>query len=360
MHEPDNETAWTPTFRHPLDRGEVVQLCAGLPLAATRDLSPEEHDQLRWLERVFLAKSLVRGVLALVIAGGVAGLTLFLFNWRDEGLLYDILVGAFAVGGLIFGLFVMFHPVDLLIRRWMLMRARAAGYVRVFEGTINTEDFTDKTRRWLESTGLLHDSPETPNTVELFADHNVVHRINGEDPEEWLSAILTRAAAVPDDPLILDVPADWFPDAAEGCMQRRRQTATEHQEILAYANIGRRRLSQIPLLWGVPVFLALVFLMHKLLQLDATLVAWASGAIAAAITAYNLVHTRRKIKALLEDAEFGWIIIFTPSKTGEDSSDTKLWERGAPTEFLPASETLWSFAGRPAAWRYGATFRPRS
>ncbi len=359
MDESGHKEPWNPAYRHPLEKGEVMQLCAGMPQVATRDLGAAEHDSLRALKRAFLRKAVRRGVVGFLVLGGVAYLTFILFQWKEGGLWSDLFAGALGVGGVIWGLFTLIQTVDLLIRRWILRRACDAGYVRVFEGTLNAGDFTDKTRRWLEKTGLVHDDAGVPNTIELYADHNVVHQINGEEPEDWVSVILTHAAAVPEDPLILDVPADWFPDAAEGCMQRRRQTATEHEEILTYADVGRRRLSQIPLLWGVPVFLALVFLMHKLLELDAALVAWVSGAIAAAITIYNVVHTRRKVNALLEDAEFGWIIILTPQRDSEDGHKES-WEHGPATEFLPASETLWSFAGRPAAWRYGATFRPRS
>jgi hypothetical protein len=358
MDEPDNNPSRTPLFYHPLEKGEVVLLCAGMPQVATRDLLPEEQETIRVFQREFLRRSLTRGTIALLILAGAAYLTFILFNQTDTTLWYDLLVGTFAIAGLAFGLFSLLQPVDFLLRRWVLRRAADAGYVRVFEGTLNPTDFTDKSRRWLEKTGLLDEDSEAFNTIELYAEHNIVHRINDVEPDEWIAVILTRAAAVPEDPLILDVPTDWFPEAAEGFMQRRRQTMTEHDEILTYAKMGRKRMNLIPLLWGVPMFLGIVFLMHKLLQLDAALVAWVSGAIAAAITIYNLIRTQRKIKALLEDAEYGWVIIFTPEKVLEPGEDDRL-QGLVSTEFLPASETLWSFDGKPAAWRYGATFRPR-
>lgn len=355
MNELDNKPSRTPISHHALDKGDVVQLCAGMPQIATRELLPEEQEYIRMLRRAFLRQSLMRGTAALLILGAAAYLVFALFDRMDSVLWYDLVVGILGVGGLAFGLFILIQCVDLLLRRWVLRRAGDAAYVRVFEGTLNPGDFTDKSRRWLEKTGLLYEDPEAFNTVELYADNNIVHQINDELPEEWVAVLLTRAAAVPEEPLVLDVPTDWFPEAAEGSMQRRRQTLTEHDEILNYAKVGRKRLNLIPLLWGAPLFLALIFLMHKLLQLDAALVAWGSGAIAAAITMYNFIRTRRKISALLEDAEYGWVIIFTPDELFE-SAGSEPWE-GAPTEFLPASETLWSFAGRPAAWRYGATFR---
>jgi hypothetical protein len=358
MENLDNKASQTPMFHHPLEKGDVVQLCAGMPEIGTREFLPEEQDYIDDLRREFLRGSLMRGALALFILGAAAYLLYTLFNRADSVLWYDILVGALAIAGLGFGLFSLIQPVDFLLRGWVLRRAGASGYVRVFKGTLNPSDFTDKSRRWLEKTGLLDEDSEAFNTIELYANHNIVHSINDEMPDEWLAVILTRAAAVPAEPLVLDVPTDWFPEAAEGAMQRRRQTLTEHEEILAYAQMGRKRLNLIPFVWGVPMFLALVFLMYTLLQLDPALVAWVSGAIAGAITIYNLLHTRRKINALLEDAEYGWVIIFTPEKLLEPGEDDRL-EGNAPTEFLPASETLWSFGGKPAAWRYGATSRPR-
>ena len=359
MHEPDNETAHRPTYRHPLEKGEVVQLCAGMPQVATRDLESEEFELLHTLQRVFLLKFSSRALLAVLLLGGTAVGAAFLLVWAPRGIWYDALAVGVIVSGLLLFLLALIQPLDLLLRRYVLKQAIEAGYVRVFEGTLNPDDFTDKSRKWLEKTGLLNHEDGEPNVLELYADHNVVYQVNGAQPDAWISVMLTRAAAVPEDPLILDVPTDWFPEAAEGCMQRRRQTATEHEEILAYANVGRKRMSYIPLLWGAPIFLALVFLMHKLLQLDAALVAWASGAIAGALTIYNVIHTRRKVNALTEDAEFGWIIIFTPDKLFEPGEDDH-FQGIAPTEFLPASETLWSFGGKPAAWRYGASFKPRS
>ena len=359
MSQPDNDQASNPMHQHPLERGAVIQLCAGMPQVATRELSGEEHDDLLLLEAAFLRRSLVHAAVTLALLGIVSAAAFALFQWMDASAWYGLVLPVVSIILLLAGLTALFLPLDLLVRRSVLHRARRAGYVRVFEGTVNTEDFTDKTRRWLEKTGLLHDDADAPNTIELYAKHNVVHRINGEEPEEWLSVILTKAAAVPEDPLVLDVPGDWFPDAADGAMQRRRLTATEHAEILVYAEAGRKRLNLIPLMWGVPVFVALVFLMNKLLQLDTALGSWASAAIAAAITGYNVVHTRRKVRALLEDAEFGWIIILRPGMLPE-SAGKGLRDSGATTEFLPASETLWSFAGRPAAWRYGAALLPRS
>ncbi len=359
MTQPDNDQASTPMYQHPLERGAVVQLCAGMPEVATRELSEEEHDDLLLLEAALLRRSLVQAATTLALLGIAGAAALALFHWMEASAWHGVVAPVVSSFLLVTGLIALFLPLDLLVRRSVLRRARGAGYVRVFEGTVNAEDFTDKTRHWLEKTGLMRDSVDAANVVELYAGHNVVHRINGEEPEEWLSVILTKAAAVPEDPLVLDVPGDWFPDAADGAMQRRRLTETEQAEILVYAEAGRKRLNLIPLMWGLPVFVALVFLMNKLLQLDTALGSWASAAIAAAVTGYNVVHTWRKVRALSEDAEFGWIIILSPGMFPE-SAGKVLRDSGATTEFLPASETLWSFAGRPAAWRYGAALLPRS
>ena len=189
-----------------------------MPQVATRS-EREEHDDLLLPEAAFLRRS---------PCGRDAGAS----GDRERRRIRSVPVdGRQRVGGLVAlvvdhpvarGLTALFLPLDLLVRRSVLHRARRAGYVRVFEGTVNTEDFTDKTRRWLEKTGLLHDDADAPNTIELYAKHNVVHRINGEEPEDWLSVILTSGGRA-EDPLVLMFPATGF-GRADG-PQRRRLTA---------------------------------------------------------------------------------------------------------------------------------------
>ena len=295
MSQPDNDQASNPMHQHPLERGAVIQLCAGMPQVATRELSGEEHDDLLLLEAAFLRRSLVHAAVTLALLGIVSAAAFALFQWMDASAWYGLVAPVVSIILLLAGLTALFRPLDLLVRRSVLHRARRAGYVRVFEGTVNTEDFTDKTRRWLEKTGLLHDDADAPNTIELYAKHNVVHRINGEEPEEWLSVILTKAAAVPGRP------------AGPGCSRRLVSGRSRRGHAAAASDSdgtrgdsgvcgGGPQTAEPDPDVGVPVFVALVFLMNKLLQLD-TALGPASAAIAAAITGYNVVHTRRKVRA---------------------------------------------------------------
>ena len=357
LPEPEN-------FSHALDEGEVVQLCAGMPQTGTRELSPEEKADLS-ADRVYLLQmGLARfatALFCLVLSGCAFG---YLHFSTDRPFWLTVLTGVVATAALLCGLVALFRTVELLLRRWVLSRAVEAGYVRVFEGTVNPEDYTDKSLEWLAPTDLLYPDPDDPNRIELYPKHNVVYSINYCEPDGWYAVVLTCAAAVPGNPLVLDVPAEWspgLPDLDLGILQRRRQTQTEQSEILNYAREGQRRLYIVPALFGVAVFLAVVILLARLVQLDLVVSAAVAGGIGALVAVHRGMLFWKRFRDLTADAEFGWIMIFTPDDSQDQSdSDDEFWQDAVAMEFLPVSETVWSLAGRPAGWRYAAQLQPPS
>lgn len=359
MDRYDNDLPQPENFSHTLEEGEVVQLCAGMPQSGTREFDPEEIEELMADRVLLLHMVFARFTMALfcLVLSGCA--FAFLRVSADISLWLKVLVGVPAIVALLWGLVALFRTLELLLRRRVLRRAVEAGYVRIFEGAVNPDDYTDKSLRWLLPTGLLYEDGEQPNRVELYPKDNVVHSLNDCEPDGWYPLILTCAAAVPEDALVLDVPNEWFPEAAEGRMQRRRQTAAEQHEILSYAAEGRRRLRIILPLWVISTFLAVVFLMGRLLQLDLVLSAVVAGVLAATVALQQGITIWRKTRALATDAEFGWIMILTPDPS-EESSDDEYRDSDVAMEFLPVSETVWSLAGRPAGWRYAAQLQPRS
>jgi hypothetical protein len=351
MNEHGNDN---PAGARALAPGRVEQLCAGMPQTGERQLDFDEFDFLCDLSIAHLRKALTRGAAAIAALGAMIALLVYLLPNPGYGLWYDALLVFLVIATALVAVVAFMQPLDHFLRHRVMKRAADAACVRVFEGSLNPDDFTDRSRRWLENSGLIDETPGHVNTVELYASDNVVHTINGDEPDAWISVALTHAAAVPEDPMVLDVPVDWFPDEAGGLMQRRHQTQQEHQEILRYAQLGRQRLNQVPLIWGIPLFLATVFVMHALLEFGPAATTWVAAGIAAAVIVFHIVRMRRKIRALQEDADYGWVIRFTPPQ--EDAENGKApASNPVITEFLPASETLWSFAERPAAWRYAGT-----
>ncbi len=322
--------------------------CAGLPYIGTRTIDESERKALLKEARREGIKVLL-SVLAIPIC--IVLPVYAMWHSADMGQPGIPLPLVFLI---LFSMWLFGLPLSILIARDLqarvdvLRKTASAGEIRCFEGEFNKSDWTDRTASLLSERCPLNADSSEPSRIELFMQHDIIYRINGERLAGWIPLELTSAALPPAPIAPFALPREWTTPETSEHLERRRLSQEEIDEIRFYGRKLRRGI-----IGGIIVFTIMVsfIVLCVTTYIGIPVRERIRLSLAASVVACGLLiyWPLRRANRFLHDADTGWAIVYSPS----DQNDEKLGEEGdsVPLEFLPASKVAWRIGGKPAGWR---------
>lgn len=326
-----------------------LQRCAGLPFVECRTLGQDERASVR--RRAARLRWMALAVL-LAEFGSFATIVMLFSRLPSTPtpqltLYEEMLLGVAAVV-----VFVGLPASLVAARRFfvkgrLFSRALGDGSVLQFKGHINWGDWTDRSVANLVRRKCIAMGEEGEYTLEVYSGAPILYSLNGAAVRNVVPVEITRAASRPQSPVELAVPASWYEAPPPENIERRRQSASETDELMTYASQFPNRAAVLR--YGAAHMLAAVVVAgmawsHRTELGTLGAAVFLTGAIVYLVNKSRLlIRAKRLSRLYLADANLGWVLIAKPKEEGQSLT--------AITEFLPISGLVWTIAGRPAGWR---------